>query len=70
MKRLMAAAFFVMLMGAISCSSDPCQQSGGCGGSSSSSSSNCNSNTSTGLNCSSGYHQVGTGSSAYCVRNQ
>ena len=70
MKRLMAAAFFVMLMGAISCSSDPCAQSGGCGMSGSSGGTNCNSNTSTALNCSSGYHQVGTGSGAYCVKNQ
>ena len=68
MKRLIAAAFFVMLMGAISCSSDPCAQSGGCGSSSSSSSSNCNSNSSA-LNCASGYHQVGTGTSASCVSN-
>ena len=44
MKRLIAAAFFVMLMGAISCSSDPCAQSGGCG-MGSSSNSNCNSNS-------------------------
>lgn len=71
MKRLIAAAFFAMLMGAISCSSDPCTQSSGCpmmGGSSSSASANCNSNSNQ-LNCASGYHQVGTGANAGCVSN-
>jgi hypothetical protein len=79
MKKIFAAAFFLMLTGAISCSSDPCQGGGsmGCGGSSDAA--NCN-NTSTtaasnqcnssGCNCKSGYHQVGSGSGASCVKNQ
>ena len=84
MKRMMAAAFFVMLMGALSCSSDPCSSGSGCSmsGGSSNTNSLCNNNssgtcsassnqcTSSCCNCKSGYHQVGSGSNAYCAKNQ
>jgi hypothetical protein len=62
-----------MLMGAISCSSDPCAQSSGCGIMSSLSSGNgapCDksaASNSAAPDCASGTHQVGTGASASCV---
>jgi hypothetical protein len=80
MKKILAAAFFLMLTGAISCSSDPCQQGGGMGCGGSSDTANCNNSStntagsnqcnSSGCNCKAGYHQVGSGSSAYCAKNQ
>ena len=63
MKKAIAAGFFILLMGAMSCSSDPCNQMNqmvsGCGGSSTSgTTSNCNQSTNT-LNCARGTHQQG-----------